>query len=272
MNRKLLVTFFVTYLAFLGLTNLNAEASELSLTEEEKHYLHEVLELSEQEVSNIPIEEAKFLVENEAVVVNKFTETFDMTDAGPIENPREITPRGTISSNDLTFKGVILKLSTSAVSGYDAFHAYVDYDWINKPMWRLTDKISIGFPTSLGVYLQTSNGKIQGHYGSHWVYNTQTKGKTTYASTSTPSDSDPSAGVASSVNLHGTISVNDRLQGHVSQTYYVQTSKSGNANVKFEYGHKLISGSPSVSIIPSGLGISATGNIDTKAYYASFSY
>lgn len=271
LNKKILVSLFVALLAFASLSFLNvkAESEDNTLTNEDKRYLYEVLNFTDLEVNTIPFEEAKFLIENQAIVVSEFHEIFDMDDVESDTN--EITPLA-IPSGDLSFVGKILKLQNT-VSGYDAFYAYATYDWLKRPVWKLTDKISIGFPTSLGVYMPTSNGKITGHHASHWIYNTQTGATTNYHTTTTVSDADPSGGVASAVNLYDTINTNHRLQGRVSQTFHVKTTLSGKANVKFEYGHKTISGTPTVNLIPtSGLGISPSGNIEVRTYYSDFSY
>lgn len=269
-KKKMLVSFFVAFLAFISLSFNVAKAEENTLTNEEKNYLYGVLNFTELEVNTFSVEEARFLIENQAKVVSEFNEVFQINE--PYPSVGEITPLGAISTSDLSFSGKVLSLQ-STVSGYKAFYAYANYDWLNRPYWRLTDKISIGFPSSLGVYMTTSNGKVTGHGGSHWLYNTQTGTTTEYASTTTTSDADPSGGVASAFNLHGTINVNHRLQGRVSQIFHVKNSLSGKANVKFEYGHKTVSGTPTIQIIPSsGLGISPTGNIDVRSYFSSFDY
>ena len=272
MYKKILVSFFVTFFAFISLSFFSVAKAEVNtLTNEEKRYLYDVLNFTDMEVNTSSVEEARFLIENEAKVVSEFNEVFQINE--PYTSIEEITPLGAISTSDLSFSGKVLSIQ-STVSGYKGFYAYANYDWLNRPYWRLTDKISIGFPNSLGVYMTTNNsGNVTGHSGSHWIYNTQTGTTTEYASTSSTSDADPSGGVASAFNLHGTINVNHRLQGRVTQTFYVKNSLSGKANVKFEYGHKTVSGSPTIQILPSsGLGITPTGNIDVRSYFGSFDY
>ena len=274
MYKKIIFSILIAFIAFIDISILDAEAKGRSedLTNKEKRYLYETLNFSNEEVDSIPIEEAQFLIKNKAEVVSKFETSFDMSDAeSNLSTSENFNTLGTISTNDLSFTGGVLKIQ-SYVSNYDAYYAYVDYKWLNRPIWRLTDKITIGYPTSLGVYIPTTNGKIDGHSGSHWLYNTAYGTNTSYSSTSTPSDVDPSSGVASEFNLHDTINVNHELQGRVSQIFYVKTSLSGKANVKFQYGHKMVSGEPSVSILPAGLSITPASNLDTREYYSEISY
>lgn len=271
LNKKTLFCSFLTLLVFLSLSFLNVEAKseEPPLTNEDKKYLYEVLNFTDLEVNTIPFEEAKFLIENQATIVSEFHQFFDMDD---VDSNTDKVPSFRISTGDLSFSGKILKLKNT-ISGYNAFYAYATYDWLKRPFWKLTDKISIGFPTSLGVYMPASGGNITGHHASHWIYNSQTGTTTNYYTTTTVSDADPSGGVASAFNLHNTINTNHRLQGRVSQTFHIKTSLSGKATVKFEYGHKTISGSPTVNLIPSsGLGISPSGNIEVRSYYANLDY
>lgn len=269
MYKKLIVSFSVAFLAFISLSFLNAEAKveKSSLTEEEKEYLYEVLNFSEIEVNNMPIEEVKFLVENEAEIVSEFHEVFDMSDAGP----EGITTLGDISKDDLSLKGGILSVKSDK-SGYNAFYAYISYDWLTRPTWKLTDKIAIGFPSALNVYMPTKNGNTIGHSASHWIYNTQTKVTTNYNSNTTPDDSDPSGGVVAAFKPYDTINVNHRLQGRVSQTFYVKNTVNGTSNVRFEYGHRRISGEPSISILPSGISITPHSKTDTQRYFSEFDH
>lgn len=274
MDRKILISIFFIFLSFFGLFSLKAEASSVEdspLTEDEKQYLINILKFSEVEVDNLPVEVAKDLVKKEAKIIGEFTETFDMADAGTSSTLEEIEVFA-ISDSDMTFRGKVLALSSSSVSGYDAFYAYVNYDWLNRPYWKITDKITIGFPDFLGAYMTTSNGKITGHHSSHWVYNTNTRTSTTYYTSTTPTDSHPSAGVSAAFDLYDSISTNHRLQGQVSQYFYVKKTLSGKANVRFEYGHQQVAFSPNVSIFPSGLGIAPAVGVDIKQWYESFEY
>ncbi|MFP7202643.1 hypothetical protein SFC08_16860 [Lysinibacillus halotolerans] len=264
-------TFFALLVSFAFFNvSVNAEENSNALTESEEQYLSDVLNLSQVEISNIPVEEAKFLVENEAEVVTNFNEFYDMEES---TSKGGFTTFATIPNSDLSFSGAILKIN-STITNYDAFYAYANFRWLKKPLFALTDKVTIGFPSSLGVYLPASSGKIKGFSSSYSLYNTSTGGSTAISSSTTPSDWDPSGGVAGAYNLRTTLNKNQTHAGRISQTFYVKTSASGKATVKFEYGHKKVKGSVGISVFPSaGLSISPTqSNIDIKSYAASFSY
>lgn len=252
----------------------NSKQDSKSLSLSERDYLSQVLNFSDDEINSMPLQEAKFLVENNAEIVTSFNEIYTMNE-GTLEkqstSPSVVSPLATIPSGDLSFSGAILKLK-GTIANYDAFYAYSDFRWLKKPLWALTDKVTIGFPSNLGVYMPASGGKLQGFSSSYSLYNTSTRSSTLISSTTTPSYFDPSGGVAAAFNLRTTINVNQTHAGRVSQTFHVKTEASGNATVKFEYGHRKISGTVGVSLYPSGVGITPATNTDLKAYYVSFSY
>ncbi|MEY9975317.1 hypothetical protein [Lysinibacillus sp. RC79] len=274
MKKSVISVFFgVVFMLILGF-NHEVEAAEngLTLTDSEKEYLYG-LDFSETEVENIPYEEAKFLIENEAEVLTSFQEFYSFEEDS--NSLSEITSFGSIPSADLNFSGQILKLKDSSESGYNAFYAIGSFRWLNKPIWALTDKITIGFPSSLGVYMPADkSGKLKGFNSTYALYNTSTGGTIQMSSSTTPSTWDPSGGVAGAYDLSGTINKFQTHEGTISQTFYIKSSSSGKATVKFEYGHKKITGTVGISVLPSvGLSISPDqNNIDIRSYGASFNY
>lgn len=163
---------------------------------------------------------------------------------------------------------------TSDWAGYKKFFISGGFDWKSQPVWALTDKLAIGFPSSLGVQFSTGGGNVTGHSSRYYLLNKTTNVKTYSALKTAPSDWSPGAGVAASYNLltPGSTQTNMRHGGLIGQFFYIKNTSSGKANVKLEYGHKKVSGTVTVGVYPAGLGISPTTNVDTRSYALTFNY
>ncbi|WP_249712498.1 hypothetical protein [Bacillus cereus] len=93
------------------------------------------------------------------------------------------------------------------------------------------------------------------------------------SSSTTPSTGDPSLGVAGSFDLSGTLNIFQSHEGTIAQTFYIKSSSSGKATVKFEYVHKKFTGTIGISVLR--IGVSITPNqstVDIRSYATSFSY
>lgn len=80
-----------------------------------------------------------------------------------------------------------------------------------------------------------------------------------------------SAGVAGSYDIRASTS-KAKHKGYIGQYVYVPTSKNGKINIKISYGHKKISGTPSVSVYPDGLSITPNNTTDIRLYALTLSY
>lgn len=127
-----------------------------------------------------------------------------------------------------------------------------------KPTFAFTDKMSLGYPQSNEWYLKTSGGKIQEHYSRNCNYDMKW-----YCSESrTPSDHDIGQGVAAEYDIW----LNTELKnGEIHQSVYT-SRKKGKSNVLLRYGHRYITGSPSVSVFPSGLSVTPGWGTETLDY------
>jgi len=268
-KNSILMFLGVIFALTLGFNHqVEAAEGESSLTDAEKDYLYG-LNFSKVEVENMPYEELKFLVDSEAEILTSFEEIYSFDEV--TSDPSEVTTFGDIPSADMSFKGNVLKLNNSTVSGYNAFYAHANFRWLNKPIFALTDKIA--FPSSLGVYIPAQSGKLQGFNSTYSLYNTSTGGTTLMSSSTTPSTWDPSLGVAGSFDLSGTLNKFQTHEGTIAQTFYIKSSSSGKATVKFEYGHKKFTGTIGISVLPIGVSITPNqSNVDIRSYAASFSY
>lgn len=244
------------------------ERNTTSLTEDEKKYLLEAGH-TVGEIESLPVEVAKQLVKDKAVVNDKGSEIVEFYEDKPSE-PGQFTTMGTISSTTMKLGGTVYKV-TSDKSGNDKFYIYGNFTWLKTPSFNLVDKMTFGFPSSSGLYLPTSGGKVTQHQ-HRYSQDQQGNGRwIDYAIEYTPSDWEPSAGVAGEFDLRASTSLT-KHKGYMGQYVYVPTSKSGTINIKIEYGHKRISGQPSVSVYPAGLSITPTSTTDTASYALTLSY
>lgn len=252
--------------SFLFFNPLVKGAEIQELTADELDYLYNELGFTEAKINALPASHLKDFVAGKAEVVGSFNEVYSFDEKG-------FTTLADIPKGDLSFIGDVLKINTSDVSGYNKFYAYANFRWLTHPAFNLTDKITIGFPSSLGVYFKTSNGNIVGHYSSTSMYNKLTGGSTLLASSAKPDKWQTGAGVASAHDLRTTLNANQFNEGTISQYFYIQSGLSGTANAQLEYGHNRITGTVGISV-GSGVGFSITpsSTTDIRSYAASFKY
>lgn len=255
--------------SFFFFSSIVSAAETQELTTEELNYLHNELGFTEEQIALSLVSDLKALVLGEAETVMSFDEEYNME-----ETPsKDFSTFAAIPSTDLSFSGRILKIATSDVTGYDKYYAAATFRWLKHPAYNLTDKMTIGFPSNLGVFFKTSSGKIVGHYSTTTLFNKSTGGSTVLASSTTPSTWQTGAGVASAHNLRTTLNSNQNNAGQVSQYFYVKRSLAGSANVQFQYGHKKISGTVGITLGSSvGVGITPASTTDIRSYAGQFSY
>jgi len=115
-----------------------------------------------------------------------------------------------------------------------------------------------------------SNGAVAQH--SHRIsVDPQGNGNYTNFTDYSPDSWDSNAGVGGLIDIRGDTEFTDNT-GYIGQYVYVPTSKHGTINIKYTYGHKTISGQPSFSVYPAGLGITPVSNLDTQAYGLELAY
>lgn len=253
----------------------NVKAAEIQeLTTDELDYLYNELGFTEGQIKSLPASHLKDFVAGKAEIVSSFNEIYTFDEGTTTTTNEEGASTYAIPTGDLSFTGNILKINSSDVAGYDKFYAYSSFRWLKHPTWNLTDKIAIGFPTSLGIYFKTSGGNIVGHYSSTSMYNKSTGGTTLLASSTKPDTWEPGGGVASAHDLRSTLNASQFNEGTVTQYFYVSSALSGSANVQFQYGHKQFSGAVGISLGGGSVGLSITPSSTTeiRTYASSFKY
>ncbi|KXH83756.1 hypothetical protein [Sporosarcina sp. HYO08] len=266
---KKISVFFMTFVMFITL-NISAKADEHEneLSQEEKDYLLEVSGFTEEEVLNFPVEVARELVNGKAKKIDSV-----LVEEPKVVDSNMISPMADIPVANLSMHATVSSVQ-SDWSGYKKFFISGGFDWKSQPVWALTDKLTIGFPSSLGVTFNTSGGNVTGHSSRYYLLNTATNVRTYSALKTIPSYWSPGAGVAAAYDLllPGSTQKNMRHGGLIGQFFYIKSTSSGRANVKLEYGHKKVSGSVGVSVYPAGVGITPSTNLDTRSYALTFNY
>ncbi|WP_094245583.1 hypothetical protein [Aeribacillus pallidus] len=173
---------------------------------------------------------------------------------------------GTIASSTLKLGGTVYKV-TSDRSKEDKFYIYGNFQWLKTPSFHLVDKMTIGFPSNSGLYLPTSGGTVKQHQ-HRYSQDPQGNGRSIdYSIKYSPSNWEPSAGVAGSYDLKPSTS-HTKYKGTLVNMYMFLNQKM----LKMEYGHQRIAGTPSISVYPAGLSITSTPKTDTKSYAFTLSY
>jgi hypothetical protein len=262
--KKLLSLFLVIGLLFAvstsALAQENTETSALS-TAEISILINEV-GLTEEEVELYPIQFSRELIAGNAKKLsNNKPQSYNLVSEGPT-NSGGISPYA-LTTDDITLNGAAFE-TTSDVPGSKKFILVGTFYWNVEPFWNLTDKMSIGYPVTNEWYLRTSGGSILGHssemcnFEVYWDCDAST----------TPANHDLGVGVAAKFDLSGTAAA---MKGWVQQYVYSEKS-SGRSNVLFRYGHKIISGTPAVSIYPVGLAVTPSTTTETLDYVIDFDW
>jgi hypothetical protein len=238
------------------------------LTKTERDFLKNKTGHTDKEIDQLPVEVAKQLVEDKAVIQDSHSELVSFDES--INDPGVITPMSTISSSTMKLAGVVYKV-TSDKANNDKYYIYGNFTWLNSPEWTLTDKMTFGFPSSAGFYLPTSSGAVTQHQ-HRYSQDPQGNGNwIDYAIDYSPCDWDPNAGVAGDFDLRTSTDLTLH-KGYMGQYVYVPTSASGTMNIKIEYGHQKVILSPTVGVYPAGLAITPAINTDTASYALTLSY
>lgn len=266
--KKVFQTLLFSFLAFFILNvSVSAEERESRLSLLEEHYLINIAGYTAEEISLLPVEVAKELVKSNAQPVDSELVNLNSTPDDLMES------YGVISATSLSIQTPKVSKVTSDMAGHKKFLITTGFDWKSQPTFTLTDKLAIGFPSSLGAVFPAKSGNIQQHFSRYYMKNPSTN-KIIYSPLKTTTqDWDPSGGVGAAYNLSSQVPVqNLRHGGLIGQYFYISNAKTGSANVKIEYGHRRGTGSVSLGMSASGLGVTPSINTDTRNYALLFKY
>lgn len=180
----------------------------------------------------------------------------------------EIINYGIIPTSDLYVSGTAYKVASDR-SGFNRYYMYGYFEWKNKPVFTLTDTMTIGFPAHAGFLIPMSSTPQQ--HQSRLSVDYYGNGNWTHYTKYNAYDWENNAGVAATYDIRGTYA-NTKNKGFISQYVYIANTKHDTINVSFEYGHKRLGGAPSVSVYPSGLGIAIQSYTDTLKHGIELSY
>jgi len=258
-------------LLLFSIFGMTAQANDsVTLEKGEKIYLIEQVGHTEEEIEQLPIEVAKMLVEEQAIIEDTGSEIFDFVEQLPSKS-YQITPFGKITSSEMKLGATAYKV-TSDRANDDKFYIYANFEWLTHPLYVLVDKMTFGFPSSSHLYLPTSGENVVQHE-HRYSHDPQGNGNwINYSIIKKPFDWEPNAGVAGAFDLRAGGGSKAKHKGYMGQYVYVPKSKNGTTNIKVEYGHKRISGTPNLSIFPTGIGITPSSTVDTASYGLTISY
>ncbi|MGZ9816905.1 hypothetical protein ACXM0N_13460 [Peribacillus simplex] len=154
---------------------------------------------TQEESEDLPVEVSRRLIEEEAQVINSRSEFMVIYDP-EVTKPAQISTFASIASTTLKPGGTVYKVKSDR-SKEDKFYIYGNFHWLKTPSYTLVDKMTIGFPSSSGLYLPTSGGKVKQHQ-HRYSQDQQGNGRwIDYAIKYSPSNWEPSAGVAGSYDI-----------------------------------------------------------------------
>lgn len=272
-NFLCLILVLLIVAPFGGTSFAESFPQEESLTEDEIKYLLEVVGHTQAEIENLPVEVAKELVNSGAIVQGSHSQLEYFYE--PLTDQKsDFLPMATIPASELRMGATVYQV-TSDRSGFKKFYFYGNWEWLKKPFWTLTDVMTIGWPVSreFSYPVNNSTGQVTQHQHRHCTDRYGNGKWECHPIRYTPYDSFPDAGVAASYNLV-TYSDFTKYKGFISQYAYVPISATGGKlmNVKFEYGHRIILGIPSIGVYPAGLGIAPEVRTDTRAFNFELRY
>lgn len=263
---SLILIFALTTVAYAKPT-----APESVLSQSEIAYLTKQVGLTEAEFKYFDIETLRSLIAKQAKRISfQVEKDYSLSNATGADSTSEssVTPLSTIPSTDITLWGTAF-LITSDITGKKKITLYGNFEWKKDTVWRLVDKMSIGYPTTNLWTYNTSGGTILGHQNRTCNLNQQTVQWDCTAIKTVPSDATNGAGVAATFDLSATTNY---TKGYIQQDVYVNSTNTGTSNVLFRYGHRTLTGSVGVSVLPAGLSVTPATNTDTADYWVTFSW
>lgn len=242
-------------------TETDSMTSQDKLTQEERSTILNDIGIKEDELKYYSTKVLRYLIENDAVKLS----TSEPMDYSLSSQKRRDDFVGTmdLTTSDITLYANAYEVN-SDVPGSKKIYIYGSYTWKVKPLFALTDKMSIGYPVTNEWYLKTYSGKIMGHESNNCNY----KGQWTCTSSNVPSDHDIGQGVAAKYDIWAD---SNFKQGDITQYVYT-TKKSGKSNINLRYGHRFATGSVSVSVFPSGLAVNPSIGTEVLDYPITISW
>lgn len=222
-----LFSFSLATTGFAGENGLSVSKERLTVAELD--YLVNEVGNTQEESEDLPIEISRRLIEEKAKVIDSGSEIMGIYDS-EVNSPGQISTFASIAATTLKLGGTVYKVKSDR-SKEDKFYIYGNFQWLKTPSYTLVDKMTIGFPSSSGLYLPTSGGKVKQHQ-HRYSQDQQGNGRwIDYAIKYSPSNWEPSAGVAGSYDLKASTS-KTKHKGYIGQYVYVPTSKNGKINKK----------------------------------------
>ncbi|WP_068775579.1 hypothetical protein [Paenibacillus sp. FJAT-26967] len=236
----------------------------INLTPEERVILKKEVGLTDAEIDMTEVDILKRLISEGAKKIGGGIRGFQITDKKEMIETQDLT------RSDIMIGAVGYTVGSDR-TGYKKLYLYGNFEWLTFPTWYLTDKMTIGYPSTTKFFLPTSSGYITGHENrlcdkvnsfDAWVC------QTSY----TPADY-----AYGNVGISATYDISigrPYMKGMIGQYVYVDEKESGTANLIINYGHRKGGvGAPSVDVYPTiGLTVSPSVVTDVLPYYTQVSW
>ncbi len=273
---KKAVTILSIVSIFFVLTTINISASsnmksETVLSQNELEYLLHTGGFTAHDLDILPTDTLKKIVKLNGKKLGDHEETVSAS----IQPSTGDFVAHSISDDDLWLHGIAVGFTPNNRPNTKGILLFGQFEWLNSPQWELTDVFSIGYPVSSEIYLPMDQYGDVDQHGSRYCKKPDNYAPDNWVCIENDQvengDWDPGVGVAARYDLDMHPS-NYLHKGSIEQYAYVDDDESGTINIKFEYGHRIVSGSPSISIFPAGLSITPSLYTDIKDYGIEFSY
>ncbi|MEK4284724.1 hypothetical protein [Ureibacillus sp. FSL K6-0165] len=232
------IILFLIVPSFAKASEIEVESNSLELlTEEEINILQEDVGLTLEEIKTRSPEFLRSLIEEGAK--KKFITSDIITVTDGISNnkfntiqPMYTDPQGDLKGS-IQMEGEAYEVKSDK-SGYKKFRIVGRWKWISTPVVTLTDAFAIGVADSAGFILPVSNNQVVQHRHEYW---TGAGGWQLRDNGNHPDDFSTNGGVGCFINLRqGQLNLHN---GYMEQYVYTKKS-SGDATIKFEYGHQTL--------------------------------
>lgn|GEM_PF-1038781 len=241
--------------------------SDNGLTDKEKSYLINEVGLTEEEIKLFTLEKLReFITYKGKKISTSSVQTYDLASEGTVAANGLISPMSL--SDDIALGAIAIKYAVTDVPNTTKIFLQGNYGWGVVPTFKLTDKYSIGFPSTNLWYYRTSSGSIL-NFNSRTCSFTNPDHVWNCSTSTTPSDASPGIGVASS---HDLLYNSSDYTGFVSLDVYTADTNHGTSNVLFRYGHRTLTGSVTVSAIPAGLAVTPSIATETVDYWCTITW
>ncbi|GIN84795.1 hypothetical protein J6TS2_11810 [Heyndrickxia sporothermodurans] len=236
------------------------EVQSKDLTITETLYLKNNVGLTEDMIKEIPIDELRYLIEEEAVLSSSSSQTLiaedegnstsntsiETSDTGVItDNIMKPNQGGDLNKKKIKLNSYVYKLGTVTKGkwkGYKRFKLYGTWKWLSAPINTYTDAFAVGFGDP-NLVIPTAKGDADEFSADYYRWDSRMKKWYLTQYSFNTNNFEPNGGVGWKFNIRRGAA---QHKGQLTQYVYTRATH-GDANIKFTYGHAHTIFTPSFS-------------------------